>query len=669
MAKKLISKMMKTLPYIFIFLLFFSCIEQQPPCYLEQALMTAGENRPELEKVLQHYANNPADSLKYRAAVFLIENMPGHYSYKNEEYLDQYYDEIANAVSASNTREVNKARMEEITARYSGSKTSAQVWDIRIITSDYLINNIDRAFDVWENGEWATHVSFDDFCELILPYKGVELQTLDNWREYSKDLLRGDLDDLHNCDLYKNSAYWAATAINSEIIQLQSQELPVGGVRALPILRIHTLAGIPFGTCSDFSVLAMALMRSHGIPVAEDFTPQWSWQAFGHTWNVVLNNKGKLITFSAGSNNPNEEYMPDERMAKVFRRTYAINREIQELNKTELYVPHLLKNQFMRDVTDEYMTTQDVEIAIPPNLKNNYQYAYLAVFNNKEWIPTHYGKVSNGKVKFEKMGKNSMYLPVFFDRQGIVPFDAPFFITAKGEVIRCEKSDRVQDMTVRRKYFIDERCYIISGRFKGGKFQAAHRADFRDAVTIYEIPKRISQSGEFDVPEETGKYRYWRYLSAEEGHNNMAEIYFFQQGNPKAVYGKIIGTSGSFVNEKWHEKEVVFDNDPLSYYDAIEPSGSWVGMDFGEAVRIERISFTPRGDGNDVTPGDVHEVLYWDSGDNGEGGWVSLGKQTATDIKLVYENVPVGALFWIRNPSRGQQERIFTYEKDKQVWC
>ncbi len=636
---------MKRFNYLFLFLLFFSCQKQQQPDYLEQALVLAGENRPELEKVLQHYATNPEDSLKYQAAVFLIENMPGHYSYKNEKYLDQYYDEIAEAVSPKQTRELNKSTMEAISGRYR-EKSRAHIQDIEIISADYLIHNIEQAFEVWENGEWATHVSFDDFCELILPYKGVELQTLDHWRTYSKELLKGDLDDLHNCDLYKNSAYWAATAINTEIIKLQSQELPVGGVNALPIFRIHTLSQMPFGTCGDYSVLAMALMRSQGIPVTEDCTPQWSWQSFGHSWNVLLNNKGKMITFSAGSSNPNEQHMPDERMGKVFRRTYAINREIQQLNKTEVYVPSIFKNHFMRDVTDEYMNTQDIEISIPDSLKNEYQYGYLAVFDNRNWVPLHYGKVLNGKIQFNKMGLNSMYLPVFFDKEGIIPFASPFFINAKGEVIRCETSNQMQDITVRRKYFIDERCYIISNRLKGGKFQVAHHADFRDSVTIYQILERIAQSGEFNVPETIGKYRYWRYLSAEEMHNNMAEIYFYQDGDPDPVYGKIIGTSGSYVNEKWHEKEVVFDNDPLNYYDAIEPSGSWVGMDFGEPISISQISYTPRGDGNDITPGDMHELLYWDN------QWISLGKKKASDIKMVYENVPAGTIYWIRNLSR-----------------
>ena len=49
-----------------LLLLWSSC---QRPTMLDFALRYAGENRVELEKVLDHYRN---DSLKYRAVVFLI---------------------------------------------------------------------------------------------------------------------------------------------------------------------------------------------------------------------------------------------------------------------------------------------------------------------------------------------------------------------------------------------------------------------------------------------------------------------------------------------------------------------------------------------------------------------------------------------------------------------
>lgn len=61
-------------------LLLCSCAgEFTPDDYLEQALELAGDNRSELEAVLDHYKDEPE---KLRAARYLIENMPGHYSYR-----------------------------------------------------------------------------------------------------------------------------------------------------------------------------------------------------------------------------------------------------------------------------------------------------------------------------------------------------------------------------------------------------------------------------------------------------------------------------------------------------------------------------------------------------------------------------------------------------------
>ena len=57
--------------YYYICILFL-CVSCQPN-RLDTVLELAGENRAELEKVLAHYKD---DKPKYRAARFLIENMP-----------------------------------------------------------------------------------------------------------------------------------------------------------------------------------------------------------------------------------------------------------------------------------------------------------------------------------------------------------------------------------------------------------------------------------------------------------------------------------------------------------------------------------------------------------------------------------------------------------------
>ena len=65
--------------YIFILLLLSLAIGCRDNRRLDAALEFAGENRVELERVLEHYRDS---GLKYEAARFLIENMPGWYAYR-----------------------------------------------------------------------------------------------------------------------------------------------------------------------------------------------------------------------------------------------------------------------------------------------------------------------------------------------------------------------------------------------------------------------------------------------------------------------------------------------------------------------------------------------------------------------------------------------------------
>ena len=62
---------MRNFIFILLPIIIFSCGPSDRE-QLNEALKFAGENRSELEKVLKHYEN---DSLKLKAAKFLIENM------------------------------------------------------------------------------------------------------------------------------------------------------------------------------------------------------------------------------------------------------------------------------------------------------------------------------------------------------------------------------------------------------------------------------------------------------------------------------------------------------------------------------------------------------------------------------------------------------------------
>ena len=130
--------------------------------------------------------------------------------------------------------------------------------------------------------------------------------------------------------------------------------------------------------------------------------------------------------------------------------------------------------------------------------------------------------------------------------------------------------------------------------------------------------------------------------------------------------GDIIGTDGVYdpLESATADKYSVFDKDPLTFFDApMDVEYSWVGLDFGSPVAIDKIMYTPRNDDNNIRVGDRYELFYWD-----DGGWHSLGEQEASSFELRYKCIPSNALFLLKDHSRGKEERIFTYENNMQCW-
>ena len=89
----------------------------------------------------------------------------------------------------------------------------------------------------------------------------------------------------------------------------------------------------------------------------------------------------------------------------------------------------------------------------------------------------------------------------------------------------------------------------------------------------------------------------------------------------------------------------------------------WVGLDLGIARKVGYINFAPRNDDNCIRPGDRYELLCFIDGD-----WQSLGEKIATEYQITYDHVPRNGLLWLRNLSRGREERPFIYQDGCQKW-
>lgn len=105
-----------------------------------------------------------------------------------------------------------------------------------------------------------------------------------------------------------------------------------------------------------------------------------------------------------------------------------------------------------------------------------------------------------------------------------------------------------------------------------------------------------------------------------------------------------------------------FDGDWLSNFETDSPNGNWIGIDVGKPVDVRFVRIVPRSDDNDICSGNDYELFYW-TGEH----WESLGFRTADDNVLHYNNVPSGSLLWLRNYTRGWDERPFMVDSDGNV--
>jgi hypothetical protein len=379
----------------------------------------AGDNRSELEQVLKHYNRHPADSLKLRAAEFLIINMPGKYS--------EYYDAPWNDVAAVKLRWTSSSNKQLVLDAYGLEKPVVRE-DVKYITGDYLSKNIDLAFKVWQETPWGKHVSFDTFCEEILPYR-VTTEPLENWREKALDSFSDRYETLKS-----DSSITSVTAckrINSLLPRFKID-------KDFPPLNFSDLLATQRGPCDNMAALAAFTMRALGIPVTVDYTPKYPNLNHGHTWNSVCDSSGIHISFMGADSNPGIPHQGTHTTkSKVYRRMFAKQQNIINRNN----VPVELQNPYMQDFSKEYDGFVDVEIPARYPPADSSGTVYLATMGDHlHWNLIGWGEIDSQKMYFSAIGKNILYLPVYYENKSQKPANYPFWLNQEG-VVRILEPD------------------------------------------------------------------------------------------------------------------------------------------------------------------------------------------------------------------------------------
>lgn len=308
---------------------------------------------PEKFNALKELYVSEEDSLKYKAACYLLEGLPRQWHY-DVELFDR-----------------------------TGRKDKVSDW--LVIDVDYLAENIEYAFRAWEL-PWCRDLSFEDFCRWILPYKMADEQPVrwrkEMWEEYSwvLDSASCTSGPRDVCRLVNDSVNEWFTINWDNPYQLDINYFQAKELRE--------------GACYGASMMILYPLRALGVPAVFEGVPRWVNRSGAHFWNAVYD-KGSLCTFNGPDRNPGAHKVQFVgvgrmlfKMPKVWRRDYLEGRV---------------------DVTAEYIPVCSVTLK---NVPARYASASLASFDNRNWQSVADAPVRRGKAVFPDMARDVVYLPV-----------------------------------------------------------------------------------------------------------------------------------------------------------------------------------------------------------------------------------------------------------------
>jgi hypothetical protein len=599
--------------------ILYSCANY--PSKYEKALELSGENRQELENVIKYFSSNPDDSLKLCAAYFLIENMPGHYTIENDrinKYRKMIDEDTINSYYFKKYADIILSHF------IDAGDNACKKEDIKYIKAEFLIRHINASFEILEKYKWLEIIPFDIFLEYILPYRFTD-ERLDLWR-----------DSLHISPVEMTTGY-VNDDFNNSFFDLKFKfnlcESKNGNYKQL-----NAITGtIPSHDCFGIAYQHLLDCRSLGIPATIHAIPIYANRNGYHYWQLdpPLLYKEANITGSV-----------ERKTAKIFRYTFSRNEFIDHPIQDE-YIPDIFLDPFIQDVTDLYYYSADIEVNANRITLDYPGHAYLCIFNNLKWTPIAIGKIKNKKAFFKKMGKNIVYLPIYFKHKYDTKFfNYPFILNSKGEIQFI-----VPNTNIRQTIHMERKNPDFGGAMSyyykqliGLTIEATNNNNFNKADTIFILKKsnRLFYIQQNKNPEKA--YQWFRLSSTKQ--ISLAELYFFNTKD-SLIIGKI---DSSFLQ--------IFDKDPLTniFINNKHP----LVINFEKPVQISQLACLPRNDGNGIYPDNIYELLYFDLN-----GWQSLGVKKATNLFIEFQNVPTNALYWLRNLTTGVEERIFTYNNNQ----
>lgn len=612
---------------------------------------------PGLRHVLQLYEG---DSLKYKAALFLIDNLPYHQGVDSGDLRPMYKSyELFSTGKFSYQEALDSAARQY---GFSGVGKIAMKKDVYIAPA-YLVGNIEWAFKVWREQPWGKNVSFEQFCEYVLPYR-VGNEKLEPWRERLYYQFMPIIEKHKNDPEIENPVH-AAFVVRDSLLRTPHYFTGEMGtsVRVGP-----RIADWRSGSCLDLCDALVYIYRALGIPCGIEELPLRGNNNVPHYWIFVDDPEGQTWFSSMFYRRPRflkaEDYV--DVYGKVFRQKFGLNRRIiEEMDVGPKDVHPVFRYPCFEDVTRIYGREQAYKLSVGKDRfiqePKEGEPVYLCMSERYSWKPVGWDIYDGMAAVFEDCHGGTVYCLALYDQESgeLEMISNPFSVDVEtGKMAYYEPGPETEDVVLLSKFGMFAEFFL--GRMVDGVFEGSNIPGFEHPDTlfhIHDVPDRLCTVVRADSSK---AYRYVRYLGPRGGFCNVSEVGFYSSWtDDMPLKGEILGPEDGARGS--HSYFNVFDGHTDTSYDYPLDYGGWAGLDLGEQKHVGKIVYTPRNRDNFVREGDVYELFVCRGGK-----WESAGRQVAHSDSLLFQNVPKHALLLLRDHSRGVAERLFEYKEGKQ---
>lgn len=646
--------------FVVFLTIIIGCKRKNPNIKIEQSLEISGNNRPQLQKVIDYYSKNPSDSLKLKAVEFLIINGKKNYSLKYDNSYDYAFTVAKNAYDKFSekrnlfpkeylflderniyTLNVFNKIYDSIESTNPNTFTKLDL-DLRVVTADFLIENIDLAFEAYQNNNLNLCNDFNTFLKYILPYR-VSNEYLENGKrkelflkyKWARELLKQKPLVTVLKKLYDTISIQSTWGKNRKFNRLQT---------------LSQTEKIKTGNCMEGAIYFVHVLRAIGIPACIDYCPRLGilQKDAGHNWLTVIN-KDKFIAINVTLDRfeiLNELYKISD-LPKVYRKFYGECMDI--------------------DVTNSYKKSYSIKLPISKKIKfsKNEDKYYLGVFDiEKGWSAIiEANKIENEKAIFNHVGSEIIYILLKKNSFSTIPINNPFTISSEGEIKYFVYSEPlIKDVNLTRKYF----PYFMTNKKINQKIilslntcviQGSNDLLFKKSDELYKF-KNFYSTHVKKINLKTKKYyRYYRIINREENSLigvRLAKFSFLNSNNEKLLF---------LINDPNQKNilEKLTDDDDLTNVNNVD---DYVFVNTNQDY-VKSIEIQVSNDDNHIKTGDKYELFFFK-----EGKWVSLyGARIANDTVLKYTNISSKSLYLLKNLSRGVEEFPFTLDNaGNQYW-